>query len=734
MMRREREPPVAAWWLSENSQPRAPQQWLEMYIKWFGARRARAEIAISADTKFDSVPAHLRGQVKVGELLSQALRCPWSRGSWFGLRLLLDERDPRSISLPEASQQDYAANCARKGVSPGAKRKVDPATSAAIRKLMEPPNPMFRRWGAEALRVFAEKGRNATTVSAFLVEKSNLTLRLILDSRLANCWFARLLPHFSIFTVETVRQVFANLSDKEWHVLNFDIRHAYHEMRLPIYLAGYFMLHLAGLSGTDTRDETVVPTTLPMGFSASALMSQSVMYAMLLGRTSPTRNERDDLPREWLESLLAAQEKATATARAAADPATAALRGAATPPAWIPLVGGGMIAVIIDNICIVTPKKETAEWWFEHITSAARKFGLCLKTGSDDVAPRTDQDWATKKQWLRENCFLSLKPGDDTTFFDFAGVRWTHESHRVIVPDSDVEDPQLARFEVSGPWRVTARQLASVVGRIMWSRRVCGERLVDTDAASRCLRKIYVRLGHVERCDWDKMFALEKGEREIVVQQWQRRNAMRRVPYMPLRTQFSNVVRIATDAASTQHLMGVVRLGASAAASLFKADKYDVSFHIALGELAAVVFGVRWVLADSPATDLILLAIDNTNVKNWIENFYADNEVAMSLLDDLAELLEYRKLRENRHGRTAFKRPAANPSNVRLFTVYVPSALNVADAISRGADKIEPELFVDTMRYLDVAETEARGAWSVAGDVTGGANMAKTALTVAPRN
>ncbi len=88
----------------------------------------------------------------------------------------------------------------------------------------------YPRAGSHEQTVRTIKRRASLDRWCFFVVKSNGLHRIIIDGRQSNTFFDPAEGKFSLFTVETVRQVLDNLSvdangnQQEWYALNFDRR------------------------------------------------------------------------------------------------------------------------------------------------------------------------------------------------------------------------------------------------------------------------------------------------------------------------------------------------------------------------------------------------------------------------------------------------------------------------------------------------------------------------------
>lgn len=565
--------------------------------------------------------------------------------------------------------------------------------SAAIRRLADP----------NYSHLFQERDRTATwtfpkvEASAFFVEKGgdeNL-LRVIINGLWANLHYDQADSKFSFFSLETVRQVIDNCSQngQVWYALNFDLRHWFHELPLPCRYQEIFGIPLTDRN--NTRGEYhLYPRALPMGWSFSPYIAQCVTWALVLAipLSSPSRNfpKEADLDLEELQKHTA-------------------------PFPWIPLKSGGGIFVLLDNILVVTPHLEVANYWFDKIYGTSTHFGAHLK-----YKCKPEEQGLPAKPFLRRQCFHRMSKDDPSETFDFLGVRWSHSSHQLIrKPNEDEELPNVRlgsgnMLSSSGSWSGTHRELASVVSRMMWHRRVYNLSFFDDledVKGTQSLLKMFQRMTPPEDVSWDATLnpPLSAELSQGLVRAWRARIDSTPCPADPLRCDSKSslpISRFAGDAAKDERLHSYVIVEFSVANRApflpygtapvlpLTVSTFPAEFHIALGELFVIVMAV---LSVTVRGSLIIMATDSMNAKHWVESGKANNPEALRLLN-----LLFSHLRS---------------FNLRLYLVYVPTGDNVADYSTRPhpEDKTSraylPSQFFATGRLLALAEKEALGMW-----------------------
>src|SRR3989338_8772564 len=205
---------------------------------------------------------------------------------------------------------------------------------------------------------------------AFFVAKSNKLFRPITDGRPAHLPFQQNYGTFNFFTLDVLKSVIGNLqnSNKKWYAVNLDLRHWFHQIPLPSQYWNYLGTHLPfyNKKAKEYQNYWLFPRALPMGWLLAPYIAQCLTWSLVLSSaTGVFPAENFGVPRRGLG-------------------------GFESPPAWIPLIGGGGIFVLLDNILIVTPNKDLAEKWFEKMVGDCAAFNVVLK-GTDEIPGSTPQ-------------------------------------------------------------------------------------------------------------------------------------------------------------------------------------------------------------------------------------------------------------------------------------------------------------------------------------------------------
>jgi hypothetical protein len=155
---------------------------------------------------------------------------------------------------------------------------------------------------------------------------------------------------------------------------------------------------------------------------------------------------------------------------------------------------------------------------------------------------------------------------------------------------------------------------------------------------------------------------------------------------------------------ASDHGIGIVRLHDGGAQLAVEAVPPELSGKpIALKELHGIIRGCEILrfqaTQERRRCNLFIIATDSMNAKSWVERQYAGNADANPLLQRLFE-------------------EVLGPET-RLYLIYVPTGLNVADGPSRGEYALEEPRRKGTMEYLRSAEREAKGIWMLDGGQVG---------------
>lgn len=653
--------------------------------------------------KIDKVSPRLVAKCKVQELHTRINRLG-IRCTMRGVRMLIDWDDPNftKSGVKFNSRQKQQELARKKGIDPFVSKSPTSKVSRAIR-FLEKNSGLFAQ---SAGKWYANR---RSTAGAFFVEKSNGLLRVIIDGRLANTHFDGAQGKFALFTVETVRQVLDNLSvdpttnkPATWYALNMDLRHWFHQLPLPVRLQNFFHVKMTDRNNRNNPNEFYMhPTMVPMGWTLAPFVAQCCTWSLLL-----SENKKDEVDPQTGEPAHGLSRELWEQIKNSDD-----------PPIWLPLEEGGGIFVLLDNILIATPNKKVADFWFNRLISNCEEFHAIIKHGGDEFASGDEL-----KKILKEECYHKMEENSNKSF-TFYGVEWQHARHRVPVKD-DKTVTALPDFDRRKRRFLTRRRLASVLGKLLWHRRIHRKKFYDNSKQSKAIMSLYSRYTPRERVGWNQHFDISTEEEVGLELAWKERLAESWLGAQPLsQRQWSpeEMEWAACDAAgipegSNSALTAGVRFPFYQRTTT-KTAKFIAKIHkyrkIAVGELQAVCDTVNAILTkrknDPPK--VIVLATDSQNAKNWIEKGHAKNHEAMKLLRHLDELLAQKD---------------ADP--VRLYLVYVKSEHNVADTPSRQDGDLEEDRLLETMKVLKKASAAAKGLWRISGGITGGQKVVRESL------
>ncbi len=654
-------------------------------------------------SRVDKIDKDLVARVNVTELFASVSHNSWCSAAFVpALRFALEDdydkfgytaRSPKPMTKEEEKQR-YKT---KKHMTTDKAKAITSLVSAALRTL-----------ATESCLFTLSSEKPMVDVGAFFVEKAGdgNKLRVIIDGRFANIHYSAAEAKFSFFSLETLRQVIDNLSEhKKWYAINIDLRHWFHQIPLPRRFQRLFGLPLTD-RGNERGSYYAYPRAFPMGWTYSPLVAQALTWSLVLSR------HKDDGP----------------NFPAAADLPIKHLQQVNDLFSWIPLNNGGGIFVLLDNILVVTPKKDVADFWFTKIRDDAKRYNIVLKVKRDPADTTSTDD-----ELLERQCRRTLdKDSASPQTFDFVGVTWSHSEHWAIIKreTEDMDLPNATKdsnnVKPDGTWSGTYRQLASILGRINWHRRIMRLRFfddVEDKKGTQSLLYIYQRMIPQAHETWNSTVTLPKSLTEGLTKAWRYRNGYERCVARALAwdPKSGSIRWFATDAAksSNNHTAVVVeytiiscngnRTIAGNPKTPVASFEFPKDYTIALGELHAIVAAVKSVT--NPHT-LVILATDSLNAKAWVEAAKAECPLARALLRELFEHME--------------------SLGIRLYLVYVPSACNVADHKTRvntlqpGVEPQEwlPKPALQTSAILARGDMECRKTFTRHGGQTGGMDRA----------
>ena len=634
----------------------------------YGDKRDPEVDAATMIGQLDEIPGPLIARVAVSTLLNVAPACCRR-----GLQILLGHRRP-----PRVPREVEEYNKRRRGVPPEIREDV----AEAVRHLAGP-----------AIRLYkfdVDKHRTTCSCGSFFVAKKAgadgvIRLRTILDARLANAKMdnstqlrqaraagsavgcAAATPrstnraesrqedvdnvdyYFPLISLEELYRLIAsmhavsNKRSQQYYVINADFRHYYHQLPLHKSLRPFFTMML---EGRGELAEWYVPRALPMGWILAPNIAQCCTWAMLFGGHG--KLERGV---HGIDASEVARMK--------------------TLPAWIALEGGGGIVVLMDNILVITPSADIAEAWAKRMRSFAKPsssggFNVVYK---GDVNVQTIRKPGAAAASACSAASSGRRAGSETAeHFEFLGVKWWYDQRQLAVDESE---PWPAGLDVkTRTWTGKHRELASVVGRLLWFHRVARHGMFAT--AMQGFRQLMSRVTPPEG-RWDAYVQeLPTACVDAMIDGWKERQ--QKPTFFnepPLELGEREFAYAAVDASEDAYGAVYWDLSLANRPSEWTSPRAPTFSYIALSELASIIIAVHELKARNPHANTLVIATDNQTAKTWIENRGAKSAVANMLL----ELL--------------FNEVLGNKTD--LWLTYVRSKANAADPASRRSSMFAPE-------------------------------------------
>jgi hypothetical protein len=297
------------------------------------------------------------------------------------------------------------------------------------------------------------------------------------------------------------------------------------------------------------------------------------------------------------------------------------------------------------------------------------------------------------------------------------GIRWRYNSHSLAVPVGEGTEPPNT---TNGGWKGSCRELASIIGKLSWYRRVYRLHAV-TDADIKiadALAKLYeIVTPRTPDGDWNERREIKPEDWEDICACWTARLQQADCPAAQMETRLDSYHLTASDASGDR--LGYVFYNRQqnnardeseeySAADLRRAarkldprlrdapdDDLKEAENIAAAELYAIYRCVTRAL-ERGSVRLVVHATDNLNALAWWTRGIGHGHVTNAIIRALKQTLQ--------------------AQNCRLYLVYVSTKLMAADAPSRN-EPLKPESVEATLRALRVAWGEAQGMWRVCGEV-----------------
>ena len=308
----------------------------------------------------------------------------------------------------------------------------------------------------------------------FAVEKTEDVARAIWNGRSLGKKCKAPPPVFLPYLPDVLKKIgeLSELFPEGISLYSQDWRHFFHSIPVSLRLSRFFGVSIGG--------EFFRWRTLPMGTTMSCHAAQSVALGLLLHQEEG--EDLFDIP-EGLEKL----------------------------PTYITLRGGGFLCVYYDN-CLVAGPPGVVQRVTDVIRRNCKTFDAAIKPGSDQL--KTAQDLVTSPMnFLGADLFFERSREDGYVFC------WKQSAEKVekwredrLCHDPKNDDPS--------PWGKswTRRELASLIGRILWRRSLYYHPRTGTAPIIQLLRRVAKR---GENYGWDtRDLVLTQEEKQLCLEAW----------------------------------------------------------------------------------------------------------------------------------------------------------------------------------------------------------------------
>ena len=436
-------------------------------------------------------------------------------------------------------------------------------------------------------------------------------------------------------------------------ILTSDFSHYFHLIPVSEELSLYFGVAVEDGVGTDGQPKMKAFrwTSLPMGWSFSPWIAQSIGWAAILFR------EADE------EILFEVPE------------------GLAQLPTFVRIKGGGFICLYYDNVfaCAMDPRvmervRDRLTRNFSNTKEKGGKDGFNVITNYMTVhTAKSLRDPLTPAQFLGVDFSITTKRDRVECAAGLLRWRQTAKKHAKWLAYNPVwTDPR------------SARDLTSYIGKILWRHSLTLLPLCALAPVIKILRRVAC-FRHETKCTWDDVtFLLTEDELLTMTLHWDIVTANAPQTGTP-ETQKLHRVRLCSD--SCDDMWGYLVFTDDGKKDLERGHVWSKGIrktHIFIKELLAAVFAIRFCLKTLPRSLEINIGIDNTAAAAAIRNMYSGNIMACEILDQLSAELK------------------AHDATVRVWGLR--SEDNASDPASRG--KIAHEELVDVCFRIMLGQEE----------------------------
>jgi hypothetical protein len=436
---------------------------------------------------------------------------------------------------------------------------------------------------------------------------------------------------------QLLREVALMCDDRPVEIYTGDLRHFFHQLPVNSEISRWFGLRSI-INGITV---TMKWLTLPMGWSFSPHVAQSVAWTALLHR-------------EELEDNLFEHEGILNQT-----------------PEFLRLKDGGIVTVYYDNILIIGPHCGFAKKMNDRFLRNAKMFSLSLKIWEEFDAKRLRTERPCflgaeiviqRTKGRRKERESSVECSSHTYSF-----QWRHESSRLEkwLPKLGQD---VRRIKTKELW--TPRELASTIGRIMWRHSLSLQPLCAVAGMIQLVRKL---ASFSMTSGWDnRCVPLDEAESEDMLKQIQ---MVMKNPFHSLAEQCprdASTIYAASDSSDREWGFVIYKphIIAEESHPTICVEENHQWFHLSekhiyVKECLAAIETCEYILQVQQKPCIIYLGIDNSAAAAAVRHLHSTNIIVATKLAHLAA-----KLRECRSA---------------VVPVSLRSRDNAADPVSRGS-------------------------------------------------
>lgn len=374
--------------------------------------------------------------------------------------------------------------------------------------------------------------------------------------------------------------------EKPLSMLCFDVRHAFHRIKIADAISRRWFV-LPDHHGTFVRW-----TTVPMGFSYSPRICQSLIFSFIL-------HELKDTDGHGITNL---QE----------------LKDSEHPPSFIVLKRGtestGLLFLWYDNIVCLTTCNIQYRAWFAQLAHIRRTFNVEWK--EEKLHPGKKNFIASAPPGTLP-CFLGLEVGVHEDHGQRRSTKyrcsfmWRHKTDNIT---------EWSQLKLSG--HPTCRQVAQLIGVCIWDCYISSAPLANVSSVLAIARLIHKQ----SRQGWDSPFSITSDQRTELLT---RLSGVVENPWRTIPCRYGRVFAASDSSDECGAWVTFNGFGEVASHRCIVWDEQLRNAHIFVKELLAVVIFIEECDANN---SLIFLGIDNTAAAFVLKRLYSRTKAGSELV------------------------------------------------------------------------------------------------------